>query len=148
MAVGAVVTCGGRVLLVQRVNEPSRGRWSIPGGMVELGETLVQAAEREVLEECGVEVTGGVVLSVCDLIELDDHRQVRFHYVLVDLLMQNVSGKIRPGTDALNVAWVEEARFSDYGVLPRLLPILRAALCESPLRSIARESVAKEAPCP
>jgi len=148
VAVGAVVVCGGRVLLVQRANEPSRGRWSIPGGMVEVGETLAQAAEREVLEECGVEVSGGPVLSACDLIEHDDQKRIRFHYILVDLLMQHVSGTIKAGTDALSVAWVEEARFRDYDVLPRLLPILRATLRESPPQSNVSGTIPKEDLCP
>ena len=128
VGVGAVVVQDGQVLLIRRANEPSRGRWSIPGGTVELGETLAQAAIREVREECRVEVEIGGVLSTFDLIQREENGQIRYHYVLIDLAARYVGGEPVAGTDALEVRWVREAEFDELDIVPRLLPILRKAL--------------------
>jgi 8-oxo-dGTP diphosphatase len=128
VGVGAVVVKDGRVLLIRRANEPSRGRWSIPGGTVELGETLAQAVAREVLEECQVDIDVGSVLSTFDLIERDPQGLIRYHYVLLDLAARHVRGEPVAGTDALEVRWVAEDELSDLDVVPRLLPVLRKAL--------------------
>jgi len=128
VGVGAVVVKDGRVLLVRRANEPSRGRWSIPGGTVELGETLAQAAAREVWEECQVEVNVGPVLSTFDLIDRDGQGRIRYHYVLLDLAARHVRGEPVAGTDALEVRWVAEHELAGLDLVPRLLPVLRKAL--------------------
>ena len=128
VGVGAVIVDRDRVLLVRRANEPSRGRWSIPGGTVELGETLARAATREVSEECGVEVTVGDVLSTFDMIQRDAQGHIRYHYVLIDLAARCVSGEPAAGTDVLEVRWVREAEFEELDIVPRLLPVLRHAL--------------------
>lgn len=126
--VGAVVINNRQVLLVRRANEPNRGQWSIPGGTVELGETLAQAAIREVREECGVEIVPGGVLDTFDLIRRDQAGRLQYHYVLIDLAARYVSGEPTAGTDALEVRWVEEAQFDQLEIIPRLLPVLRRAL--------------------
>jgi ADP-ribose pyrophosphatase len=128
VGVGAVVVKDGQVLLVRRGNEPDRGRWSIPGGVVELGETLAQAAAREVREECRVEIEGGNVLSTFELIQRDEQGRVRYHYVLLDLAAHYRSGEAVAGTDAMEVRWVSEAEFEQLDIIPRLLPVLRKAL--------------------
>lgn len=128
VGVGAVIVRGDQVLLILRANEPSQGRWSIPGGTVELGETLAQAATREVGEECQLEVEIGDVLSVFDLIQRDDRGRIRYHYVLIDLAARYVSGEPVAGTDALDVRWAREAEFNELDIVPRLLPVLREAL--------------------
>lgn len=128
VGVGAVIVKGDQVLLIRRANEPSRGRWSIPGGTVELGETLAQAATREVSEECRVKVEIGDVLTTFDLIQRDEQGRIRYHYVLLDLAARYVSGEPVAGTDALDVRWVKEAEFNELDIVPRLLPVLRQAL--------------------
>jgi len=128
VGVGAVIVKAGRVLLIQRANEPNRGRWSIPGGTVELGETLTEAAAREAREECQVEVEIGDLLSAVDLIQHDEKGRVRYHYVLIDLAARYVSGEPAAATDALDVRWVREAELAELDVVPRLLPVLRRAL--------------------
>jgi len=128
VGVGAVIVKDGCVLLIQRGNEPNRGCWSIPGGVVELGETLAEAARREVREECGLEVEAQDVLSTYDLIQRDAHGRIRYHYVLLDLRARYVSGKAIPSTDALDVRWVAKAELERMDLIPRLLPILRKAL--------------------
>ena len=129
VGVGAVVVRGGYVLLVRRANEPNRGQWSIPGGTVELGETLVQAAVREVWEECQVQVEAGEVLATFDLIRRDAQGQVLYHYVLLDLAARYLSGEPVAATDALAVRWVTAAELDQLDIIPRLVPVLRQALC-------------------
>lgn len=131
VGVGAVVIRDGQVLLVRRAHEPNRGQWSIPGGTVELGETLSQAAAREVWEECQVRVEPGEVVATSDLIERDAQGRIRYHYVLLDLAARYSSGEPVAATDALEVRWVTAAELNRLDVIPRLLPVLRLALCQS-----------------
>jgi len=128
VGVGAVIVKANQVLLIQRGNEPNRGRWSIPGGTVELGETLAEAATREAREECQVEVEAGPLLSAADLILHDEDGRVRYHYVLIDLAARYVSGEPEAATDAMDVRWVREAELAELDLVPRLLPVLRKAL--------------------
>jgi ADP-ribose pyrophosphatase len=106
--VGAVVFKGNAVLLVRRGNSPSRGTWAIPGGSVRLGETLRAAAEREVLEETGVVVRAGDPVLVFEAIEKDHRGAVKYHYVIVDLAAEYVSGVPRAGDDAADACWIGE----------------------------------------
>jgi 8-oxo-dGTP diphosphatase len=87
VGVGALVHRGGKVLLARRTKEPNRGRWIIPGGLVELGEQLEDAVVREVREELGFEATADMMLDVASEVVLDDEERVKYHYVLVDFLV-------------------------------------------------------------
>jgi len=106
VAVAAVVLDGDRVLLVKRASEPGRGKWSIPGGVVKLGERLREAVVREVKEECGILVEVMDLLDVVETIVRDEEGRVRFHYVIVDFLARPLSGQLRASDDALEAAWV------------------------------------------
>jgi ADP-ribose pyrophosphatase len=106
IAVGAVVVRDEKVLLVKRRKPPGKGLWSIPGGRVELGETLKEAAEREVKEEAGVIIRAKDQVYTFDLIDRDKQGCIRFHYVIVDLLADYVSGKPNPSSDACEARWV------------------------------------------
>ena len=107
VAVGAVVRRGTAILLVQRGNEPNAGQWTIPGGKVQPGETLQQAAEREIREETGIHVRAGEPVFSFDVIERDSQGELRYHYVIVDLLAEYLSGDPQAGDDALDAAWIE-----------------------------------------
>lgn len=105
-AVGAIVIRDDEVLLVKRDNPPGKGLWSIPGGCVELGETLQAAAEREIREETGVIIRAKEPIYTFDVIERDDEGHIRFHYVIVDLLADYVSGTPTPRSDVCEAQWV------------------------------------------
>ena len=105
VAVGAVVFKEDKVLLVLRAKPPAENRWTIPGGSVELGETLQEAAEREIREETGLTIQAREPVYTFDIIERDPKGVILFHYVIVDLAADYVSGELRPGDDASDVCW-------------------------------------------
>jgi ADP-ribose pyrophosphatase YjhB (NUDIX family) len=117
----ALVLQGDRVLLIKRAHPPSRGRWSVPGGVIELGETVRDAARRELREECGIEIEIDRVMDVADHVVPDESGRVWFHYVVIYLLARYVGGEARPGSDALAVRWatVEELDALDMHPLAR-----------------------------
>lgn len=110
-AVGAVVLHEGAVLLVRRGRAPARGVWAVPGGRIELGETLAEAAEREVREETGVSVRAGEPIWSFDSVIRDEEGRVSFHYVIVDLLADYVAGEPRAQDDALEARWARPEDF-------------------------------------
>ena len=107
VAVGAVVIDGGKVLLVLRGKAPAKDMWAIPGGSVDLGETLQAAAEREVLEETGLEIRAGEIIYAFEKIEQDQAGQVRFHYVILDLLAEALdpASPLEPADDVSDAGW-------------------------------------------
>ena len=106
LAVGAIIFKEGKVLLVLRGKPPAEKQWSIPGGSVKLGETLQDAAEREIKEETGLTIQAREPVYTFDVIERDDIGRVRFHYVIVDVMADFITGQLKPGDDAVDVRWV------------------------------------------
>lgn len=104
VGVGAVIIDGGQVVLVKRRHDPLAGRWSLPGGSLEVGETLEAGVAREMLEETGLVVRVGPIVEVFDRIIYDDEGRVRYHFVLVDYLCWPVAGRLLAGSDADAVA--------------------------------------------
>jgi len=109
IGVGAVVIHEGRVMLVKRGHPPLAGEWSIPGGVLEVGETVREAAAREALEETGLVVEPKELLGVFDRILRDPANKVRYHYVLIDFLCRQVGGELRAASDAAEVRWCTPA---------------------------------------
>ena len=124
LAVGAVVFKDNRVLLVKRGNPPAKGVWAIPGGRVELGETLKTAAEREIFEETGIVIKAGEPIFSFESIHRDDTDRVRFHYYIVDLAASYISGEPTPGDDALDVGWISKDGLGHLNVNPYTLKLL------------------------
>ncbi len=116
VAVGAVVFHADRVLLVRRGKPPADGLWAIPGGTVELGETLAQAAEREIREETGIRITALEPIYVFDMVERDAAGRVRYHYVIVDLASHYRGGELQAGDDAAEARWVSADDMKDLKV--------------------------------
>ena len=128
IGVGAVIVSGGRALLVRRNTEPLRGEWSVPGGMLELGETLRDGVRREALEETGLEVEPGEVLDVFDSIFTDALGRTEYHYVLIDYLCRPFSGEARPGSDVSEVRWVSANALGAMGLRESIEQVVRKGL--------------------
>ena len=105
VGVGAVIFREGRVLLVKRGAPPMQGEWSLPGGALEIGETLVEGVRREVLEETGLIVEPVTMIEVFDRIARDEAGRVQYHYVLVDYLCRITGGFAACASDALDLRW-------------------------------------------
>lgn len=125
VAVGAIVMRDGEILLVKRGKDPNKGQWAIPGGSVQLGETLQEAAEREIREETGLTVKAGEPVYTFDFIERDRRGQVRFHYVIVDLAADLAGGKIHPADDASDAGWFSPEEVEEAGVTETTKNFLR-----------------------
>jgi ADP-ribose pyrophosphatase YjhB (NUDIX family) len=124
VGVGAVVVDQARVLLIRRGREPLKGQWSLPGGLVELGESLQAATVREVEEETGLVVQTIELIEVLDRIHYEGER-VRYHYVLADYLCLVTGGTMRAASDADDVRWAERAEWaSEIGQVPPVAPAL------------------------
>jgi 8-oxo-dGTP diphosphatase len=128
VGVGAVVLTEGRVVLIKRRFEPLAGQWSLPGGALELGETLEAGVAREILEETGLEVEVGPVIEVFDRILLDEDRKVRYHYVLVDYLCRPVGGRLQYGSDVADVVLANPDQLDEYRLTPKAAAIIRRAV--------------------
>ena len=131
--VGAVIVDQGRVLLVKRGHAPLKGEWSLPGGAVELGETLEAAVAREVLEETGLVVDVGPVVEVIDRVHRDADGRVEYHYIVVDYLCE-MSGPAgagpAAGSDADDVQWVPIEDLAALRVQPTAIAVIHKALGE------------------
>jgi mutator protein MutT len=128
VGVGAVILVGGKVVLIRRRFEPLAGQWSLPGGAVEIGETLEASVAREIREEVGLEVEVGPVIEVFDRIMLDDDRRVRYHYVLVDYLCWPITGDLVAGSDVDSVALVDPADLAEYRLTNKATAVIQRAL--------------------
>lgn len=104
------------MLLVKRALPPRQGEWSLPGGRLELGESLVEGVGREVLEETGIEVAVGPVVEVFDRVHRDDGGRILYHFVIVDFLCRPIGGALRAGDDAAEALWVGRHEVARYGV--------------------------------
>lgn len=125
--VGGVVIAGEKVLLVQRASEPLQGQWSLPGGLVELGETLEEALCRELKEETSLEVRVLGLVELFERIVRDDTGRVKYHFVLADYLCESVAGEASASSDVLAVAWAREDELPNYGVNQKATSVIRKA---------------------
>jgi 8-oxo-dGTP diphosphatase len=127
VAVGAVILEGGRVLLVRRANEPLKGDWSLPGGAVEVGETLEAALVREVREETSLDVAVGPIVDVLDRVRRDATERVEYHYVILDYLCRVRGGSPACGSDADDVRWVDRGELASYRLTPSAARVIEKA---------------------
>jgi 8-oxo-dGTP diphosphatase len=123
----AVFNDTGRVLLVQRGRPPRAGSWGLPGGLLEIGETLVAGVQREVREECGIEIAVGAVAGVFEPITHDAAGRVEYHYVVVDFWARWISGEAQAQDDAAAVAWVALDALDAYDLLPESRRVVEQA---------------------
>jgi 8-oxo-dGTP diphosphatase len=127
VGVGGVIIVDGKVVLIKRRFEPLAGQWSIPGGSLEVGETLEAGVAREMLEETGLHVDVGPVVDVFDRILLDGEHKVRYHFVLIDYLCTARGGELRAASDVADVALVSPDELAPYRLTPKADAVIRKA---------------------
>lgn len=125
LAVSVAMWDGNQVLLVRRARAPLAAFWSFPGGVVEVGERLEDAATREVQEETGLEVEIGEAIERAEVIRRDDDGRIERHYVIIVFSGRHVSGEPRPGDDADAVRWVDMSELGDYQLTADTARILK-----------------------
>jgi len=140
VGVGGVVLVEGRVVLVRRGHEPLAGRWSLPGGAIEVGETLHAGLRRELREETGLETTVGPLIELFDRIMRDADGVIQYHYVLADYLCHPLGGTLAPGSDALDVVLADPNALEPYALTEKTTAVIRrgavlAACGETPRRT-------------
>jgi ADP-ribose pyrophosphatase YjhB (NUDIX family) len=128
IGIGAVILIDGAVVLIRRRHEPLAGHWTIPGGTLDLGETLESGAAREALEETGLLVDVGPVIEVFDRILLDDAGKVRYHFAIVDYLCRRRGGELRAGSDAIDIAVAKPDDLGSYHLAAKAHDVIRKAL--------------------
>jgi 8-oxo-dGTP diphosphatase len=145
VGVGGVIVDQGRTLLIRRGSEPLRGEWSIPGGTLELGESLEEAVARELLEETGIQVRVLELIEVFDRIYAADgtiaalaQKKPRFHYVIVDYLCERIGGEARAGSDVTDVAFAREEELAKFQLTETATRILKKAFAMDRARRAAK----------
>ncbi|MEK7750286.1 MAG: NUDIX hydrolase [Acidobacteriota bacterium] len=128
LGVGALIFRHGRILLVERGREPFKGYWSLPGGVLEVGETLEFGVAREVKEETGLEVTPVALVEIFERLILDQQGRPEYHYVLIDFLCRARPGKLAPASDVLRAEWVRLMDLADYRLTDGVLEAIGKAL--------------------
>ena len=127
LGVGAIIIDSGRVLLVERGREPLKGYWSLPGGVLEVGEKLTDGLSREVLEETGLEVELLSVVEIFERIMRDASGVAEYHYVLIDYLCRVTGGVLQPGDDVSEARWVERKSLAQYRITEGTVPVIEKA---------------------
>ncbi len=116
---------GTKYLLIKRAEEPDKGLWSVPGGLVEVGEKSAEAAVREAKEETGLDVELKETLGVVDKIVKDDSGKVKYHFIIIDYLAESTGGEMHHHDDALDAKWVDLTDFKKYDLSPTLVELLK-----------------------
>ena len=128
VGVGAVIVQDGQVVLIRRRFEPRKGHWTLPGGGVEVGESLEAAVAREMLEETGLQVEVGPIIDVFDRITRDEDQRVRYHYVLVDYLCWPIGGELCAGSDVDAAVLVAPSALAPYTLTEKATAVIAQAL--------------------
>jgi 8-oxo-dGTP diphosphatase len=135
VGVGVVIVRGGKVVLVKRGRAPLLGEWSIPGGLLEIGETLRHGAEREAREETGLIVRATELLGVFERLVPDDAERIRYHYVLIDFLCEVTSGELKASGDADDARWFSQEEIEKLPLPKDTAGVIRAVLLKNQISS-------------
>ena len=128
LGVGAVIVDNGRILLARRTNPPMQGEWSIPGGLVESGETIKEAVIREVREETGLEIEPVQLVEVFERVLRDKEARVQYHFVLIDYLCRLLSGEARAGSDVSDLVWATADELESHSVAEETRRVIHKAI--------------------
>ncbi len=118
VGVGAIILRPGEILLEQRGNQPALGQWSVPGGGVELGESLKEAVQRETKEETGLETETAELIDIVDQVHLDKQGKVAYHYVIIDYIVKTKPGEPHASSDAKALKWIPLGEVEGYDLTP------------------------------
>ena len=127
VGVGGVVIHNERALLIRRGSAPLEGEWLIPGGMLEVGETLLEGVQRELLEETAIEVKVLDLIEVFERVTRDEAGKFKYHFVILDYLCEVVRGEAQAGSDVTDVAWARESQLSEYSLTPTATRVIQKA---------------------
>lgn len=127
LGVGAIIIQDDRLLLVRRANPPLQGEWSLPGGLVEIGETTREAVRREIFEETGLEIEPLQLVEVFERILRDEEGRIEYHFVLVDYLCRLISGEVHAGSDVSDVRWSKLDELESLAVASETCEVIRKA---------------------
>jgi 8-oxo-dGTP diphosphatase len=130
VGVGGVVIHEGRALLIKRGSEPLKDQWSIPGGTLELGESIQEGVRRELREETGLDVRVGELIEVFDRIFRDEAGKIQYHFVIVDYLCEKISGEAHAASDVKDLAWVREEDLWNYRLTEAATRVIRKAFAK------------------
>ena len=130
LGVGALIFDGGRLLLVERGHEPLKGYWSLPGGILETGETLEQGVRREVREETGLDVETLSIFEIFQRIMPDAAGKTEYHYVLIDYLCRPMGGSLAAASDVSRVVWVTQPELAQYRLTDGTLAVVERAFAK------------------
>ncbi len=125
VGVGILIRDRDRYLLIKRAAEPDAGLWTVPGGLVEVGERAAEAAVREAKEETGLDVEILEVIDVVDKIVMDENSRIMYHFVIIDYLATPIGGSLKAASDALDAQWLEAEEFPRYALSPTLIELLK-----------------------
>lgn len=128
VGVGGVIVRDHKVVIVRRGQEPRKGEWSLPGGLVELGESLVDATRREMKEETGLDVEVGALVEIFDRVHRDAAGRIRYHFVIVDYVCVPVAGELIAGSDVDDARWITIDEIDRYGLNAHAAAVLRRGL--------------------
>jgi 8-oxo-dGTP diphosphatase len=131
LGVGALILRDGAILLVERGQQPLAGYWSLPGGILETGESLADGVRREVLEETGLVVEPESVFEIFERIIPDAHGRAEYHYVLIDYLCRVTGGELEAASDARTVTWAPQRNLSEYRLTEGTLAVIERAFAKS-----------------
>jgi 8-oxo-dGTP diphosphatase len=136
VGVGGVVIHNERALLIRRGSAPLEGEWSIPGGMLEVGETILDGVKRELLEETAIEVKVLDLIEVFERVTRDEAGQLKYHFVILDYLCEAVRGDAQAGSDVTDVAWARESELSGYSLTPTATRVIQKAFEMARMRKL------------
>lgn len=131
IGVGAIIVEGERVVLVKRAHPPLQAQWSIPGGVLEIGELVREAAVREAREETGLTVEPLQLLGVYDRVLRDSKQRVQYHYVLIDFLCQRVAGDLAAASDAAEVRWFTQEELPELNLAEDTVDVIQKGFAKA-----------------
>ena len=128
VGVGIVLVNGDKVLLIRRGHEPAKGEWSVPGGLVNLGETIEQAAARELMEECGIKAEFHKQIDIFEYIEQTQDNNIKYHFVVIELLASYIGGHVKASSDAIEARWIGLDELEKLACTEKIKELVQSAL--------------------